>query len=118
MLSHGRPSDAPCTRRRFWCEAAAHPPGGSTFPLGSKSAGSPRLALRWLRSRAADIADQLDPPAARPVRAWLADHTEHERALSHLAHGEPYTFTAYEDTTHYVLTARPTTPAPSRRHRA
>ena len=92
----------------YWCEATAYTTTGAAFPLGSRPAPPPRLALRWLRSRAQDIADQLDSPAARPVRAWIHDEYEHERVLHHLVHGEPYTVTAYEDTTRYLLTAQPT----------
>ncbi|GAA3618804.1 hypothetical protein GCM10023079_05540 [Streptomyces chitinivorans] len=72
-------------------------------------AGSPRLALRWLRDRARHISDQLDPPAARPVLAWLHDDQTHEHALAVLASGTPYSHTIRDDTTRYLLTARPTT---------
>lgn len=92
----------------IWCEATAYTAYGAGFRLGSTPARTPRLALRWLRSRAQDAADQLDAPAARPVRAWLTDEPEHERALHLLAHGDPYALTAYEDSTRYVLTVRPT----------
>lgn len=89
-------------------EAVAAIPHGHTYWLGSTSAPTPRLALRWLHARARDIADQLDPPAARPVRHWISDHQEHERALRQLVSGRPYTFTATEDSTRYILTASPT----------
>ncbi|MBV9023548.1 MAG: hypothetical protein JO362_07080 [Streptomycetaceae bacterium] len=78
------------------------------FPLGSYPAATPRLALRWLRYRAGDIADQLDALAARPTRHWINDHVEHEQALSLLARGETYTFTIFDDTTRYALSAHPT----------
>lgn len=90
----------------IWCEAAAHA-SGRTFYLGANPALTPRLALRWLRSRAEDVADQLDAPTAHPIRAWLHDEHEHERVLHRLAHGKPYTLTTCEDTSRYVLTARP-----------
>ncbi|URN11637.1 hypothetical protein LUW77_06160 [Streptomyces radiopugnans] len=73
-----------------------HPPGRS-----------PRLALRWLHLRACHIGDQLDPPAARPVLAWLHDDQAHEHALAVLASGTPYTHTVYDDAVRYLLTARP-----------
>ncbi|MCQ4083162.1 hypothetical protein NGB36_21770 [Streptomyces sp. RB6PN25] len=61
-----------------------------------------------MRRRARDIADQLDPPTARPVRHWISDHAEHERALALLARGETYTFTIFDDATRYALSAHPT----------
>ncbi|MBE9498249.1 hypothetical protein IHE61_04645 [Streptomyces sp. GKU 257-1] len=58
--------------------------------------------------RAGHIADQLDTPAARPVLHWLDDQAEHEHALSLLTRGETYTFTVFDDTTRYALSARAT----------
>ncbi|MBO8187902.1 hypothetical protein [Streptomyces spirodelae] len=55
--------------------------------------------------RASHIADQLDTPAATPVRHWLNDQAEHEHALSLLTRGETYTFTAFDDATRYALSA-------------
>jgi anti-sigma regulatory factor (Ser/Thr protein kinase) len=92
----------------YWSEAVAVVPLVSTHWLGSRSATTPRLALLWLRSRAQDIADQLDAPAAAPVRHWLQDHQEQEKPLRLLAAGCPYTFTVFEDGTRYILTTRPT----------
>lgn len=96
--------------RSYWCEVIAHTPDdGRTFWLGAHSTSSPRLALRWLRQRADHISNQLDPPAARPVLAWLDDDQAHEHALAVLAHGELYTYTVCDDAVRYLLTARPTT---------
>ncbi|WP_255954558.1 hypothetical protein [Streptomyces odontomachi] len=92
----------------YWAEAVAVVPLVSTHWLGSHAATTPRLAIRWLRSRAQDIADQFDAPAAASVLHWLQDHQEHETALRLLAAGRPYTFTAFEDATRYMLTIRPT----------
>lgn len=100
----------------YWSEALAATPLGRTYWLGSTSAPTPRLALRWLHARARDIADQLDPPAARPVRHWIHDHQEHERALCQLVSGQRYVFTAIEDGTRYILTARPTYGTFAQRH--
>ena len=77
------------------------------IPLGTGLASSPRLALRWLRTRAHQLADQLDPPDARTVRLWLHHQPEHERALTLLRHGEPYTFTFHDDEATYTLTVQP-----------
>lgn len=96
--------------RSYWCEVIAHPPDdGRTFWLGSHSTSSPRLALRWLHIRARHIGDQLDPPAARPILAWLDDDQAHEHALAVLAHGMPYSHSIFDDAVRYLLTARLTT---------
>jgi hypothetical protein len=101
----------PITPRGFWIQALAYLPGENrTIPLGISHATTPRLALRWIRHRAAHIADQLDPAEAAPVRHWLNDHQEHEHALAALAHGANYTFTAFEDTIRYLLTVGPAHP--------
>ncbi|GAA3627701.1 hypothetical protein ACG5V6_09615 [Streptomyces chitinivorans] len=94
--------------RSYRCQAiASTPDDGRTFPLGFHSTSSPRLALRWLRDRARHISDQLDPPAARPLLAWLHDDQAHEHALAVLASGAPYTHTVYDDAVRYLLTAQP-----------
>ncbi|WP_127356061.1 hypothetical protein [Actinacidiphila soli] len=93
----------------YWCEVIAYTPhDGRAFWLGSHPATTPRLALRWLHERGYHVADQLDPHAALPVHHWVTDQREHERALSHLAQGAMYAHTIFDDTTRYVLTARPT----------
>jgi hypothetical protein len=90
----------------LWCEAIAYTCLGPAVWLGSKPATTPRLALRWLRSRAQDIADQLDPATAWPLRAWADDVFEQDRVLLRLTQGGFYTVTVCEDTTRYVLSAR------------
>ncbi|WP_275464852.1 hypothetical protein [Streptomyces noursei] len=92
----------------YRCEAVAHSfPEGGSVPLGSGSVATPRLALRWLRSRAIDIADQLDAAAARPIRHWLSDHAAHEHALFTLARGDSYLLTIFEEATRYTLSVSP-----------
>ncbi len=55
-------------QRAYWYEAIApYPTTGHTYWLGSRPASSPRLALRWIRSRAIHTGDQLDDPARRSV---------------------------------------------------
>ncbi|SFL47025.1 hypothetical protein [Streptomyces pini] len=96
--------------RLYRCQAIAHAPDdGRIFPLGTHTADSPRLTLRWLRDRARHIGDQFDPPAARPLLAWLHDDRAHEHALAVLASGTPYAHTIRDDTVRYLLTAHPTT---------
>lgn len=90
----------------LWCEAIAYTSLGPAVWLGAKPATTPRLALRWLRSRAQDIADQLDLASAWPLRAWADDLGEQDRALLSLRQGGRYTVTAREDATRYVLSAR------------
>ena len=95
-------------RLGFWCEAIAYyPHGHRTFWLGSCPAATPRLAMRWLHTRAAHIADQLDPPAAAIARHWIADQAEHEHALALVVDGELYAHTVHEDSLRYLLSARP-----------
>ncbi|WP_369357202.1 hypothetical protein [Streptomyces sp. cg2] len=92
----------------YRCEAVAHTPHESrSISLGLRRATTPRLALRWLRRRAADIADQLDASAARPVRHWNSDQAAHEYALLALARGDSFLFTIYDEATRYTLTASP-----------
>ncbi|MFF2652455.1 hypothetical protein [Streptomyces sp. NPDC058045] len=94
-------------RGTYSARLLAHTPGGARVPLGEHRTDSPRLALRWLRTRAQHVADQLAPPYARHVRAWAADANEHAWALDHVAHGEPYAFLATdEDGTRYVFTTQ------------
>ena len=95
-------------RTLYFCHALAYGIEDTrAISLGTYQAKNGRLALRWLRSRAQDIADQLDPPAAQPARAWIDDQAEHERALSHLAQGTAYALTIADGTTRYLLLARP-----------
>ncbi|MGW7514839.1 hypothetical protein ACWGJ2_04535 [Streptomyces sp. NPDC054796] len=91
----------------YGCEAYAFTPLGPTWPLDSYGARSPRLALRWMRARVQDVADQLDPAVAAPARHWLTDQREHEWVLTRLRVGAPYTLTLFEDTTRYVLMVKP-----------
>jgi hypothetical protein len=95
-------------RTGYQVQASAHYPDGRSASLGSTAATTPRLTIRWLRRRTRDVADQLDPPYARPLRAWLNDDTEQERALARLAHGERYELQAEDDGgVAYVLAAWP-----------
>ncbi|MCQ4044673.1 hypothetical protein ACFOSC_17985 [Streptantibioticus rubrisoli] len=92
----------------YWCEAVARvEESGHTHLLSTQPASTPRLALRWLRGRVRDVAEQLDPAPAQPASYWLDDQLEHERALSALAAGEAYAFVLADDTTRYVLSVRP-----------
>lgn len=91
-------------------QATAHLPGGKHVHLGGVLAKTPRLAIRWLREHAGHVADQLDPPYARPLIAWLDDDQEWQWALSGLVRGESYVVRATdEEGTLYVLTAEPST---------
>lgn len=75
--------------------------------LGGQAQRSPWLALIWLLQRAEHVADQLDPPVARPLRAWLADGYEHAHAVAQLARNEPYTHMICDGRIRYVLAATP-----------
>ncbi|WP_055523306.1 hypothetical protein [Streptomyces graminilatus] len=82
-------------------------PGRSLYELGGHRANSAWLAMVWLVRRAGDIADQLDPPADAPVRAWTSDGQEHARALLRLGRQETYAYTIHDGDVRYVLAAAP-----------
>jgi hypothetical protein len=101
-------------RLGYWCECTAHTSDHArVFRLGSHPAESPRLALGWLRARAQEVADQLDPSFTRPAKHWLRNQDEHQRATSALARGELYSFAIADGSIHYVLSARPTSAWPT-----
>lgn len=82
------------------------------FRLGGHSADSPWAALTWLAERAENIADQLDPEPAEPLRAWLTDGPEHARALARLGRGAAYSFLVRDALLIYILSAA-VVPAPT-----
>lgn len=93
----------------YYCQATAYAwDQQAAYELGVHTATTPRLALRWLRNRARDITDQLDPPVAQPAHHWLADDEAHEHALTQLTQGSPYTLTITDDPVSYTLSAQPT----------
>ncbi|WP_461033606.1 hypothetical protein [Streptomyces mayteni] len=99
------------TARVFRCECTAYSRDRDRgIDLGGQEPGTAWAALLWVSWRAGHIADQLDPPAARSVRAWLADDKEADRALAHLNAGESYLLIIADGATRYVLSA---TPVPS-----
>lgn len=81
--------------------------GQSLHGLGGHRSNSAWLAMVWLVQRAGHIADQLDPPAAPAVRAWMSDGWEHARALLRLAQQETYAYTIRDGDVRYVLTVAP-----------
>ncbi|WP_246150537.1 hypothetical protein [Streptomyces qinzhouensis] len=94
--------------RTYDCWAAARTRDSiEPISLGTRTASSPRLALRWLRNRTAAITAQLDPPYARPGRDWLTSEAEQEEALALLATGHTYRVTLHDDQTTYVIAATP-----------
>jgi hypothetical protein len=96
------------TARVFHCACVAYCGDWEhAVDLGGQEPGSAWAALLWVSWRAGHIADQLDPPAADPVRRWLADEAETGRALAHLNAGESYLLIIADGTTRYVLSATP-----------
>lgn len=81
--------------------------GHSVHGLGGYCSNSAWLAMVWLVQRAGHIADQLDPPAATPVRVWMSDGWEHARALLRLAGHETYTYAIRDGDVRYVLAVAP-----------
>jgi hypothetical protein len=95
-------------QRQVGCVGLAYATGNTHIVhLGAHTAESPLGALVWLGWRAAHIADQLDPAAAGPVRCWLADGGEHERAAARLGAGDPYFLWIHDGPDHYLLLATP-----------
>ena len=86
--------------------------GHSLYGLGGRRSNSAWLAMVWLVQRAGHIADQLDPPASTPVRAWMSDGWEHARALLRLAQHETYAYAIREGDVRYVLTVAPVASVP------
>lgn len=82
------------------------------FRLGGHPTRNADDAVAWLARRAGHIADQLDPAAAHPLRAWTADAGEHAGAIDRLGSGQTYSFLVRDGPVRYLLTASPTlTPA-------
>ncbi|MFB8413949.1 hypothetical protein ACFC63_00340 [Streptomyces albidoflavus] len=120
------PGACPATGVEYLAEVHGGAAASSVF-LGGIVAPTRRLALRWLRRQAHRLADALDPdprtsrlpphalrPAPRTaehapsqLRFWAADLDYAEEAVSRLATGYPYRFTAREGPAWYQLTARP-----------
>lgn len=104
------PPSEPAPQLAYQCQAVAHDlDQGTAFAIGAHIAATPRLALRWLHERARAIADQLDPPAAQPIRHWLTAPHQHERALATLRQGHTFVYATDDDTVRYTLTAQPVT---------
>ncbi|RBM22861.1 hypothetical protein DEH69_03740 [Streptomyces sp. PT12] len=94
--------------KTFWCEAIAlNSTTGHPHWLGAHATSTPRLALRWIRTRALAIRDQVDTPERWLIDAWLRDDREHQYALDLLTTGGMYAHTIHEHALHYLLTARP-----------
>jgi hypothetical protein len=61
-----------------------------------------------MRIRAEHAAEQLHPKLAAPVRRWIADDVEQDKARQTLRSGQPYSYVV--SVMGLVLAARPTTP--------
>ncbi|MET7520431.1 hypothetical protein ABZS88_45320 [Streptomyces sp. NPDC005480] len=94
-------------RDSFWCDAAAHLCEGRMLWLGGHACGTPEQALAWIGWRAGHVADQLDDHLAQPVRAWIQDHPEHQRAIGQLARGITYALVLCDGSVQFVLAATP-----------
>ncbi|MFD4629286.1 hypothetical protein ACFVYR_05205 [Streptomyces sp. NPDC058284] len=121
----------------YWCEVVARcPEAAGEWFLGGYQAGSPRLAVRWLRMHAIRLANALDPiPETCPFpggalratdpgnpnpghvfREWSRDLRVQERQMAALRTGEPFTVQAggpdrildlYDVDIYFTLSARP-----------
>ncbi|MFD0510251.1 hypothetical protein ACFQ0Q_05630 [Streptomyces aureus] len=75
--------------------------------LGGQACWTPEQALAWIGWRAGHVADQLDNQLARPARAWIQDHAEHQRASGQLARGITYSLVVCDGSVQFVLAATP-----------
>lgn len=108
--------DAP---QAFWCELVAYRPSAPDrlYLLGSRTAGSPRLAMRWLRWRALSMVTQLSETSHARIVLWAESLHEYELGMSRLAAGEVCALTwtdtdEYGETLCYLLTGRPMRASP------
>ncbi|MFI2203806.1 hypothetical protein ACH47Z_24105 [Streptomyces sp. NPDC020192] len=80
----------------------------SMIVLGECRANSSGSALRWLHDRAARLTRRSVAGLGQPVRAWLRDAGELERALALVAAGKSYVSTAVDTWgMRYAFTAEP-----------
>ncbi|MDB1088106.1 hypothetical protein PJ985_11070 [Streptomyces sp. ACA25] len=112
----------------YWCEFTVHPlVSGQDICLGQTWAGSPRLAVRWMRAQSARLAGALDPrPGQSPLpmdclravppedshpgavfRGWLEDDAAQERELLSLTSGRRISVTGTDAQALYSVSARP-----------
>ncbi|MEV6701055.1 hypothetical protein AB0M68_28460 [Streptomyces sp. NPDC051453] len=104
---HDRHSPKAAVRGSFWCDAAAHLCDSRMLWMGGQACWTPEQALAWIGWRAGHVADQLDDHLARPVRAWIQDHAEHQRAIGQLVRGITYGFVVCDGSVQFVLAATP-----------
>jgi hypothetical protein len=108
VAPHFVPPPVEALPRPMCCVALAYRvTDGQAWRLGTAEPGSVWGAVLWLSLRAAQLADQLDPPAARALRAWLDSDAEAERATVMLLAGQPYFLLVPDAGVHYVLSAAP-----------
>lgn len=110
----------------YWCELTGAPLVGGIpgreFVLSVGRVGTPRLAVRWLRSEALRMAAAIDPKpdsawlwdrdtevcvAGAKLRSWANDWNAQGEAMEYLASGLVYVFTVFDLTSYYALWAKP-----------
>lgn len=114
----------------YWCEITMHA-GTYSCLLRGASAGTPRLAVRWLQTQADRLADLMDPQpwsmwvpmspqgttplreveaddrdVPEELRAWSNNHRAHEYAMGALSAGAHFRFVTGDSGTEIVLSAR------------
>lgn len=115
----------------YWCEITVHS-GPYSCLLRGASAGTPRLAVRWLQSQADRLADLMDPQPGSPwvpvsrrgavplcyadadardvpeeLRTWSRNTPAHEYAMHALAAGALFRFASGDGSAEISLSARP-----------
>ncbi|MFE7295316.1 hypothetical protein [Streptomyces sp. NPDC057579] len=92
----------------YRAELVVHRPSGPSIDLGGVVTYSPRRAVRWVRTRAEQVAQQLGAPSGAGVLDWLGDQVDFGRAVYGLMAGNPVTLTVVDaEGCAYALVARP-----------
>ncbi|MGG2458273.1 hypothetical protein ACO0M4_00305 [Streptomyces sp. RGM 3693] len=92
----------------YRAELVVHRPSGPSIDLGGVVTYSPRRAVRWVRTRAEQVAQQLGVPPGVGEWGWLGDQVDFGRAVGGLMAGNPVTLTVVDaEGCAYALVARP-----------
>ncbi|WP_411120790.1 hypothetical protein [Streptomyces sp. x-19] len=92
----------------YRAELVVHRPDAPSIDLGGVVTYSPRRAVRWVRTRAEQVAQQLGVPGGTGALDWLGDQVAFGRAVYGLMAGNPVTLTVVDaEGCAYALVARP-----------
>lgn len=80
---------------------------GRGYWLGGCTARTPELAMEWMVRRVSETAVQLDGPAQKLAKAWLADVLAQRVGLLRLEAGQRVTFMLTDDQARYEVLVQP-----------